>query len=264
MMCAIKTKGGLNSLVIFSFSKIIFQNTYKCSISLDSIRHSNFVGLILPLEFHSDYFLWSGDYGQTIKVNGEVCLSSSCIIGEDSSLKFHINDILKKKEIMEQILINNIARISTLTKSPYNEQINDLLAISKILNDHMISDVTDIPCKLCNDKIKLRFMRLYQNLCGYRGDIGCSIDLVVTSGKGNYSNYGPKSDCKYFRKFSIKLAEAASVSYPTTNRPVICKICSQVYWSYNMAEHYDINHPQDQCPVYFSIKEASNLKSFDI
>jgi hypothetical protein len=108
------------------------------------------VGLILPLEFHSDFFLWSGYYGQTIKVHGEVCLSSSCIIGEDSSLKFHINDILKKKEIMEQILINNIARISTLTKSPYNKQINDLLAISKILNDHMISDVTDIHCKLCN------------------------------------------------------------------------------------------------------------------
>ena len=62
---------------------------------------------------------------------------------------------------MEQILIENIARVSNLAKSPYNEQINDLLEISKILNDHVISDVTEIPCKRCNDKIKLRFMRLH-------------------------------------------------------------------------------------------------------
>ncbi len=77
-----------------------------------------------------------------------------------------------------------------------------------------------------------------QYTCGFCGNIGCKIELQVTSGKGINKTLGLKSDCKFYVKFSLKSAEKCTKNSPCTNRPVKCSICDQVYWSYNMKSHY--------------------------
>ena len=78
-----------------------------------------------------------------------------------------------------------------------------------------------------------------EHLCGYCGEIGCSIAIVKTSGNGIRATFGPRSDCSLFREFSLKPAEDSKVC---TNRPVKCEVCNDDFWSYNLEKHYSNKH----------------------
>jgi len=100
--------------------------------------------------------------------------------------------------------------------------------------------------------------------CGYCGKIGCSITLEQTSGRGAQKVYGPKSaDCDYFYPFSLKSAEKISALNPCTNRPVKCDLCKLVVWSYNIRIHYEQNHPNNDLPEIYLLKndEVEKLKA---
>jgi hypothetical protein len=96
------------------------------------------------------------------------------------------------------------------------------------------------------------------NTCGFCGQLGCKIRLVVTSGKGKNATWGPFSDCKYFKSFALKSSTNLSKNTPCSNRPVNCSICNETYWSYNISIHYNEKHSSVECP--FIIKdEEKNL-----
>ena len=42
------------------------------------------------------------------------------------------------------------------------------------------------------------------HMCGFCGSVGCSISIKVTSGFGLNDTYGPESDCKFYKRFSLK------------------------------------------------------------
>ena len=66
----------------------------------------------------------------------------------------------------------------------------------------------------------------------------CSVSIEVSSGRGKKANLVHKSlDCKNYNHFSLAAAGKRSKSNPSTNRPVSCKICKLVLWSYNMRIH---------------------------
>jgi hypothetical protein len=121
-------------------------------------------------------------------------------------------------------------------------------------NVQILTDNDKITCQFCQKPKNVLLHRLRQHiashiilkeidshshLCGYCGLIGCSLDLVVTSGKGKNKTFGPKSDCKYFRALSYRCAETSSTC---TNRPVKCKICNNIYWSNNLETPYKDSH----------------------
>ena len=68
-----------------------------------------------------------------------------------------------------------------------------------------------------------------------------------SSGYGNKTVYGPKSDCSYYTDISKRAENKFVKSYPCSNRPVICEQCQDCYWSYNLTEHYKIKHAGIMC-----------------
>ena len=97
------------------------------------------------------------------------------------------------------------------------------------------------------------------NRCGYCGENGCNISLIVTSGYGKNAIYGPKSDCRYFTDISKRTDNKLVKSYPCSNRPVICEQCDTSYWSYNLVENYSKSHPCLECPGKKIVEKNFNL-----
>ena len=81
------------------------------------------------------------------------------------------------------------------------------------------------------------------NLCGYCGIIGCSEEIKQGSIK---TIFKPKSNCRYLYEFNFKSVAKKHLSEksPCSNRPAKCKTCDNVYWSYNLEQHYLESHQQ--------------------
>ena len=50
-----------------------------------------------------------------------------------------------------------------------------------------------------------------------------------------------------FCRFNLKSASKVTKRSPCTNRPILCKICEQCYWSYNIKNHYKDAHMLIDC-----------------
>ena len=69
---------------------------------------------------------------------------------------------------------------------------------------------------------------------------GCPVSAaMVRPPAGGPATLKPQHQCKVFGGPSYSLTTSAKcvVSTPCTNRPVVCPICSNYSWSYNMAAH---------------------------
>ncbi len=52
-----------------------------------------------------------------------------------------------------------------------------------------------------------------------------ALGLEITSGYGNKTVYGAKSDCSYYTDISKRAENKFVKSHPCSNRPVICEQC---------------------------------------
>ena len=85
------------------------------------------------------------------------------------------------------------------------------------------------------------------------------MSIITTSGVGKNANKGVASNCKYFLRFSLRPAESSTKNKPCTNRPIECKICKTVLWSYNIEPHYHVNHPLEDIPSMISQLEINRM-----
>jgi hypothetical protein len=128
-----------------------------------------------------------------------------------------------------------------------------------------------IKCEICDKMIKFANMRVHiavhfikeeiekdEHLCGYCGQIGCSIAIIKTSGNGVRATFGPKSDCLFFREFSLKPAEGSKIC---TNRPINCEICNGCFWSYNLEMHYNNKHKDQAFISKITVEEVRPLSN---
>ena len=100
------------------------------------------------------------------------------------------------------------------------------------------------------------------HLCGFCGNIGCSINLESSSGFGKNKTIAVKSDCPYFYKFSENRSLKLRKANPCLNRPIQCEHCHEVVWSYNMNEHFKISHKGFECPALISEEEKKLVLNF--
>ena len=101
-----------------------------------------------------------------------------------------------------------------------------------------------------------------RNCCGFCGvACGSILELKKSSGSGKNTNFKPYSNCTRFYGFSLAPAEKEGSA--CSNRPVICKLCRNCFWSYNMRSHYDDYHKGAQFDQDFIIPEIEikNLKN---
>lgn len=154
--------------------------------------------------------------------------------------------------------------------SPYDKDILKYFVITAVDKAQVVS----VECSVGSEmfiKSKMRQHIAYHlanddiaensNNCGYCGGNTCSISLEQTSGSGPKKNYGPKSNCKYFVKFSLKPAEKSTKSSISTNRPVRCEHCDVVVWSYNLKPHYEHFHPRIVVPYCVPEQEITDLEA---
>ena len=133
--------------------------------------------------------------------------------------------------------------------------------------------VGDRRCKLCRKSKDRKLMRFHvsghilsgkmnhtASTCGYCGQNGvCTIGLKETSRNNSGKIFSPVSNCCYQEKFSLKTAATSSRRIPSTNRPVKCKNCEVVVWSYNIGLHNTETHDEDLISIadIVSSKERS-------
>ena len=65
----------------------------------------------------------------------------------------------------------------------------------------------------------------------------------------------PKSNCSYFFTFNLKPTSNGSIRSPCTNRPIVCEICNECIWSYNINYHYQSKHNLNDVPNELKITE---------
>ena len=177
------------------------------------------------------------------------------IVNDYENLIYSKADMLKCKEALEPVSLTTIVPLIPFT-NPYSRELRSIMDIAP--NVYIRTKHDNVFCLLlnCNKEVILSRMRQHigkhilnkdippnENTCGYCGMTGCRIELVKTSGKGIHATYGPASNCKYFKSFSLKAVEKSTKNSPCTNHPLECVICKTVYWSYNLNTHYSLHHP---------------------
>jgi len=151
---------------------------------------------------------------------------------------------------------------------PYSNETQNFFVISnKILKN------TDFKCKICPKTFKQNEIRIHvakhiltsgcvRSCCGYCG-LACNsvLKLERSSGYGINTNFKPFSNCTHFYEFS--LAPVEKVGDFCSNRPIICKICREVFWSYNMRFQFEDHHKGTTLPLEYIIpdKEIRNIKT---
>ena len=168
----------------------------------------------------------------------------------------------KVSNLMNQIPIsvNKVIRSKLL---PYDESLTECLGTEEMIDK--------IKCKLCEKQLLIKNMRKHigfhilndslEYVYGFCGMSGCSIDIIHGSGRGKTACKIISSNCEYKDKFSLKAAEKSSKSSPCTNRPLNCRLCKVVKWSYSMLGHMRKEHsdyPADECAI--PQEEENNVK----
>jgi len=138
-------------------------------------------------------------------------------------------------QIHSSILLNNTKREAKF-----------FIITNKVLKNDQLN------CFVCSKIITLKKMRSHiakhilnnqcvRNPCGYCGLLCNSVlDIKKSSGYGKNTNFKPHSNCVRFYAFS--LAPVERIGTFCSNRPVVCKICRNIFWSYNMRSHYENFH----------------------
>jgi len=89
-----------------------------------------------------------------------------------------------------------------------------------------------------------------EHRCGFCG-AKCDkrVDIGITSGHGKQATEGIPDSCvcSFGYPFSLGSALKSSKRTPCTNRPIRCKICKCVFWSYNILIHYALQHSHLTC-----------------
>ena len=141
-------------------------------------------------------------------ITNELCKSldgASCVLVQLSN-----SSIEKEKvsNLMNQIpfSVNKVSRSKLL---PYDESLTECLGTEEMIDK--------IECKLCEKQLLIENMRKHigfhilndslEDVCGFCGMSGCSIDIIHGSGRGKKASKIISSNCQYKVKFSLKAAE---------------------------------------------------------
>jgi len=260
--------------VLITIEKITLENEFLGYINHDRLPESTITGRVLSFKSINNKILWTNCYNDEISVDGTYCIPFCLdIVQNDEKPDLEIN-LAKLEEILDLLVtyLNSYSPVIRQIESPYS---SDIIQNFKIKVDKLvIADGDKLPCLFsnCKNKTVLKNMRTHvakhllrlpngphTHSCGFCGKVGCSINLVVTSGRGSYSVYGPESNCVYAYKFSLKSVEVLKKNMICSNRPIQCKICNNIYWFYNFETHYKESHPNLACPYKVTSDERSKI-----
>ena len=216
----------------------------------------------------STEIVWTGNYGKSLQVIGELCIPCCLEIHEfenESKLILNNDKLSRSIATLNSILSSTTPRVHTIS-SPYSSNLLERFVIKQTFGHLATTDKDKLNCKFpnCFKTIKLTSMRLHvarhilmmQNgptpqTCGFCGQKGCLISTEVNKSK----TVKVLSSCQYFYPFSMKSAAKMSANCPTTNRPENCSVCNNIFWTYNMEIHYKLAHPTVSCPFLISDDE---------
>jgi hypothetical protein len=150
------------------------------------------------------------------------------------------------KSVYEKLI--SLDQIPKIT-NPFSEH-----SFKYFLITNKIPKKTDFKCRLCSKEAQLVRMRTHvakhilnnktvEGVCGFCG-LTCdsSLEIRESSGAGFQTNFKPHSNCTYINHFNLGSVERTSKHSPCSNRPVLCRVCQQIVWSYNLTYHYKIKH----------------------
>ena len=91
--------------------------------------------------------------------------------------------------------------------------------------------------------------------CGFCGrKETCNSTLQASSRKSKVKHLQTLTNCPYFVKFNRPKKSTAYA--PSTNCVMLCLVCPQYHWKYNMAQHFSTNHGDHELPEDYALEKA--------
>ncbi len=260
-------RGGIGTVLI-GVDQIYFNKEYVWSLTDDQLKLSKLTGKVLKFVEDGSKLLWTGEYGETVVVEGSSSLAFSTKINDELDMFVDQENLEEAKGLLETIF-NSSSPIVPIISYPNSLNIDCF----NITLPSLVDSKTKERCLVagCNKFIKLDFMRLHVGahvvrgetkgqVCGFCG-VMCNspVSIVFSSGSGVSRTYKAFSGCKYFSDFSMKSSTNFLKGNPCTNRPVNCEACANdsVFWSFNLLEHYKDRHSFLECPIKMCESEKS-------
>ena len=151
-------------------------------------------------------------------------------------------------------------KLAEVKSIPYNNQLTAFFVLQ--ISSTTTINLKFLSCKICKSNVPIDLMRSHvachmltlddnkppsENLCGFCGTLcGSSININKGTGMSSFA----VSNCDYSYKLSLQIASKSSKRNPSTNCPIICKLCKQVLWLYNMECHFLARHSNVSFTAY--------------
>ena len=120
--------------------------------------------------------------------------------------------------------------------------------------------------KVCNKQVGKKQMQRHvgkhilddklDNVCGFCGTQGCSIELAKSSGWGATANKGPNCPTARVSTNFHWNQQRSQPSLAHAKCPISCAICQVVVWSYSIDGHYNQIHQGVAPPSMVSDEET--------
>ena len=219
------------------------------------LEESIISGVVLLFDkFENEKIIWENKFlPDIIDFSGSMCtpfsLDIDMLTGQLFFTKNRLNDFADVYETKFRLFRE--LKLPEL-KSIANAELAEIFSF-KIPSNTIINQ-THLTCKLCNLNISNDLMRSHvashilnkdkniiqdENLCGFCGTVcGNFISIIKGTGSSSFTS----STCDYNYKISLQNSKKSSQRNPSSNFPVICKICQQIIWLYNMEYHFSNKH----------------------
>lgn len=277
LLSLVRFKNGCLGTAVICVNKIVFGGKIQNMISMEEFNsEASLTGRVLKFDnFVDDHVIWNRNFSNLITVESIHSLIFN------TSLKDGLSEILTFINLSNLVEANNA--LKTIFNSFSQQTINKLPMIDNPFSDDIfnlflmsnrILKNEELLCLVCNQRCTTKLMRFHvakhifrnhcvPNCCGFCGlSCGSILEIRKSSGYGVNQNFKPFSNCKYFYAFSLAPAEKAKKRVEKTgretcsNRPVVCKLCRLVFWSYNMDSHYDEKHNASPYDTDFKLSHS--------
>ena len=123
-------------------------------VDINEISSCKFCASILVVTSHENKLIWSGDYGDTLSIDGKFCFNFPGQ-SNDQQMEYQMDEIIRIEMLFREILADNTHLIPTVA-NPYNADVLSLLLIN--LRSIAISNDSKTKCRICSKQVKLALM----------------------------------------------------------------------------------------------------------
>ena len=230
------------SVIVATITGLYEGNSKRKSMNSEALLHAKVGCKQLETSIDGDKVIWTGNHiGGAFQIQGRMV----------AQIKADYCDVEKRYWFDRSFLMDVAVQVSTGA------------------DPRTGTDPNTFKCYLCSKLIRKEKMRHHVAWhilrqppgsalglpCGFCGrKETCNSTLQASSRKSKVKHLQTLTNCPYFVKFNRPKKSTAYA--PSTNCVMLCLVCPQYHWKYNMAQHFSTNHGDHELPEDYALEKA--------